>query len=259
MKTYLIRIGHRGAGSVDLTEDEIRSAIEFARAGLDNIISELNSLAAEIVAKNVSDHACLITIYTSRLKSGSHDRSSLYRYRPYSGWSSAWTEHHGMVQESLRKCGSISEKINKFERKLNKGTLQAGDWFPTTVWGGGPEHNEDYDIHNFTHFGVSDFVKCPVCEEILAQANLAAHQSKQKCIDHGKYLKIIRAGYVHISEGTIIANAAKRGELPSEIIPVMWNTYVPKWVVDAQEVFKKENGFAGMKLLDFLKKMAPKK
>lgn len=99
-------------------------------------------------------------------------------------------------------------------------------------------------------------VRCDRCQAILNVQNLADHQLTEKCRDRVELKKLQASGFVYTSNAAI-KKGIRQGIIPGRMIPCDYDYYIPKWVHDAIALYNKDQGYAGMKICDFIQKMRP--
>lgn len=149
------------------------------------------------------------------------------------------------------------EMVDDFERALKRGKFRKGAWFPTIT-----QEVEQYSKQFgwvFVTIGLPDVVQCTKCGETIGSKSLASHQQRDTCKDKTRRKEIESSGYHQVAKGTKVYNMAKRGVVPNELVPTDYDVFVPKWVVNAAEMYEKGGTkYAGLSLDQFVQKMEPK-
>lgn len=172
---------------------------------------------------------------------------------PTGKWTTAEQKDVSEVNNAFRR---YIELVDDFVRMVGRGKLRKSAWFPTLVVSKNKWNNEEEE--QFITIGVPDIVECDLCGETIGNKSLSSHQQRATCKDKTRRKAIEANGYVQIGKGTKVYNLAKKGSVPSELIPIDYDAYVPKWVVQAAETYEKSgNKYAGMTLDEFIKRMGP--
>lgn len=148
------------------------------------------------------------------------------------------------------------DMVEDFTRMVGRGKLRKSAWFPTLVTAQNKWNNEAEE--HFVTIGVPDIVQCDRCGETIGSKSLASHQQRDTCKDKTRRKQIEASGYKQISKGSKVYNMAKRGAVPSELIPIDYDAYVPQWVISAADIYEKGGTkYAGMSLDEFVLRMGP--
>ena len=163
------------------------------------------------------------------------------------------------IKESNSNIDFMLDKCNCFLKRLNSDKLKMGDYFPCKIV---KKYSQNWDKkwsewNEIVTYTITDIVKCNICGTTIKIENLKKHQARIICKDRGQENQLMASGMVSAPEK--VYNLVVAGKFPGELVPVEYRVYVPRWVIDAFNVYTKNNGFAGMKLEDYLNKMAKDK
>jgi len=271
---WLIRAGDKYQEAKVVKEAEIRATIADTRKAVDDIIKQTELVHAKLQSRqDLQKLDGFYDVRPSGLKTNTYHYHLGFRFMeeikefdpntaPY--WqrqqtpaqvNAYRTSYERQINNSINDWKKLIKRIDVFENRLNKKILKSGDWFPriTTGTPGNPAGTK------MEHYGVPDLVQCKVCEHIIREMGLGAHQATARCKDIGRRNGLHKAGYVLIRGNVSLANLARSGDLPeAEMIPTAYDIYVPRWVEVAQQAYgKKGDSFAGLSLKEYITKMGP--
>lgn len=99
-------------------------------------------------------------------------------------------------------------------------------------------------------------VLCPDCGYIINKSSFKQHRVSMKCMTDSSNRDVREAGYVELTTGPEMT-AARVADIKIELRPSGYTMWAPPWVGDAVETYRRNNGFAGLSLGQYLAKMKP--
>lgn len=131
-------------------------------------------------------------------------------------------------------------------------------------WAHTPPPKQWSVVTKFHNIRFSEVAMCARCGTLRLISDMQYHKLHPECdIVHSRK-KAESDGLVKVSDMAVFL-AARTAGVCSRAIPTYYDTYVPQWVADAVKLFKdntadgdgNEEGFGGMSLAEFLRKMRP--
>jgi hypothetical protein len=162
------------------------------------------------------------------------------------------------VVTSNKPIKYLRTRISDFQKRLLKGTLKEGDWFPLFEWRTQSMYQGDSTAAEIKSVCLPDYVKCDKCGDRISMKGIVKHQTRPICKDkaHRKHLE--DSGMIMVPRGSKIFNLGKRNAVPSELVAIDYDVYVPTWVANAVKMHEANGSpYAGMSLEEFIRKMAP--
>lgn len=101
--------------------------------------------------------------------------------------------------------------------------------------------------------------QCEHCRKVVNTRQLQSHMKTARCVNYRTYT-VVESGdnkLVSRTKDTSLYNLCNDGLIDTELIAYRYDAYVPNWVYNAYNIWRKNDGFAGMSLYDYLQKMKP--
>lgn len=234
-----------GGEVVQFTEEEMKDAItESLRIA--QIISDLNSKNSK-QHQQYNDYVEIIgDVY---MMSGGKIRSYWYNHAPFdiNHWMIFKYKFININVNDHHKYGFLEEwsLVNQIEKYKNLLASKRG--IVKTIERGGDQLcllTEMYeDTYSYVAYVPSSRV-CSSCKNYFKTVPMIKHQKSSKCKEAKARLDAETSGFEIIYDKKLIT-AAKRADIPLREVPIKVQTYGPKWLIDAVEIYKKNpDGFS---------------
>jgi hypothetical protein len=97
-------------------------------------------------------------------------------------------------------------------------------------------------------------VQCEICDEIVNSKMYDSHRQSLRCRTNAAVKDLVQGGWVQVDSYKHIA-ALKKASIQLEMRPASFAIWAPKYIVDALEKFDTDNGYAGMKMHEYIIKI----
>jgi hypothetical protein len=99
---------------------------------------------------------------------------------------------------------------------------------------------------------LADGTTCMYCNAVVESRHIVSHQLSVKCF----IKQPVSDEYVRIGNSISLSILGEIGIIPYVFMPASYEVHVPGWVDKAVETFNKNDGYAGMSLVEYLKRIA---
>lgn len=170
----------------------------------------------------------------------------------------ARTNRLEIVHTDGSQYDNFRSKIEKFTLDLQQ-IVKDQESFIEDVKASKQVHNRCYvdragPIMSTSH--ILDGQVCQYCGAVYPSNKMARHQLSQICKIDSANRDLREQQWQPVEDGPEI-RAIREAGIAMELRPNGFTMWAPPWVKDAMEQFKRNNGFAGMSLTEYLNKMKP--
>lgn len=195
-----------------------------------------------------------ITLMGLEYMSSTYYNSSAYEQRELAS---------GSVTRFMKQIDDVVDLNNLFLKKMNAGRLNSSSFFITATEGmtqsGVARRTPNYTTVELTAYAVPFQSQCTHCRAIVNTKQLQSHMKTARCVNYRTYTIVegVDNKRVDSRNDKDLYNLCNDGLVNTELVAYKYDAYVPNWIYNAYGVWKKNGGYAGMSLYDYLQKMKP--
>lgn len=117
-------------------------------------------------------------------------------------------------------------------------------------------HNYIVNDINNSHISISTVYKgqkCESCGEIIPANKIDAHKASLRCAYGTAIRDVHDNGWLEVQD-PIVISALKKANIEKALRPTGFSFWIPPWAHEAIEMYRQNNGFAGLTLDEYLGK-----
>lgn len=217
---------------------------------VDHAADVMKLLAQDYVADPATEYG---------LTSNGYERVKAFQEGVFGGCKPRYRKKEGSEAVALfRKDLQYSAiKNGHFINNVKNDRAIKGMWFYNVQWEKGSKFSDPKNTPYVVIVKTSlfDGATCEVCGTIIESKDTIGHRLQKGCFDKQQP----SSDYVRIDQGSSgisMSTISEVGTIPYLFAPITHGVFVPSWVKQAFDVYQKNQGYAGLTLVDYLKKIA---